>query len=286
MRILGLVLVGLLVLAAVAPAPAEMPEVLRVSAIPDENPTELLRIYTPFVEYLQKELGLKVQFTPVVDYAATVEGLAAKKLDLVWYGGFTSVQAVRRTNGTAKRLVLRQEDAEFKSVFIAKPGSGIKRLQDLKGKTFAFGSVGSTSGHLMPRYFLLQAKLSPEQDFKQLAYSGAHDATALWVESGKVEAGALNFLVWDKLVQTKKVDLAKVDVFYTTPPYVDYVWTVRGDLDKGLQEKIAAAFLKLDYGNPEHRRLLDLHRTKKYIKANDADWKGTEDAAIAAGLLK
>jgi phosphonate transport system substrate-binding protein len=280
----GLALVGLAV--GSVPGSADVPEILRVCAIPDENPNELLRIYTPFAEYLQKELGMKVQFTPVVDYAATVEGLAAKKLDLVWYGGFTSVQAVRRTNGTAKRLVLRQEDAEFKSVFIAKPGSGIRNLQDLKGKTFAFGSVGSTSGHLMPRYFLLQAKLNPEQDLKQVAYSGAHDATALWVESGKVDAGALNFLVWEKLIESKKVDLSKVNVFYTTPPYVDYVWTVRGDLDKGLQEKITATFLKLDYNNPEHRKLLDLHRTKKYIKANDVDWKGTEDAAVAAGLLK
>ncbi len=229
---------------------------------------------------------MKVQFTPVVDYAATVEGLAAKKLDLVWYGGFTSVQAVRRTSGTAKRLVLRQEDAEFKSVFIAKPGSGIQRLEDLKGKTFVFGSVSSTSGHLMPRYFLLQAKINPDKDMKQVAYSGAHDATALWVESGKVDAGALNFLVWDKLVQTKKIDLSKVNVFYTTPSYVDYVWTARGDLDKGIQDKIIAAFLKLDYANPEHQKLLDLHRTKKYIRANDADWKGTEDAALAAGLIK
>ena len=229
---------------------------------------------------------MKVQFTPVVDYAATVEGLAAKKLDLVWYGGFTSVQAVRRTNGTAKRLVLRQEDAEFKSVFVSKPGSGIKSLQDLRGKTFAFGSVGSTSGHLMPRYFLLQANLNPERDFKQVAYSGAHDATVLWVESGKVEAGALNFLVWDKLVQTKKVDLGKVSVFYSTPPYVDYVWTARGDLDKGIQDKLIAAFLKLSYDNPGHRKLLDLHRTKKYIRANEADWKSVEEAAIAAGLLK
>jgi phosphonate transport system substrate-binding protein len=265
---------------------AEVPEVLKISAIPDENPNELLRIYTPFAEYLQKELGMKVQFTPVVDYAATVEGLAARKLDLVWYGGFTSVQAVRRTNGTARRLVLRQEDAEFKSVFIARPGSGIKSLEALRGRTFAFGSVGSTSGHLMPRYFLLQARIVPERDMKQVAYSGAHDATALWVESGKVEAGALNFLVWDKLVQTKKVDTARVNVFYATPPYVDYVWTARGELDKGLQDKITAAFLKLDYNDPEHRKLLDLHRTKKYIKANDADWKGIEEAAIAAGLLK
>jgi len=283
-RLLGLVTTAVL-LGPAAPL-AEVPEILRVSAIPDENPNELLRIYTPFAEYLSRELAVKVQFTPVVDYAATVEGLAAKKLDLVWYGGFTSVQAVRRTNGTAKRLVLRQEDAEFRSVFIANPGSRIKSLEDLKGKTFAFGSVGSTSGHLMPRHFLLQAGINPEKDLKQVAYSGAHDATALWVESGKVDAGALNFLVWDKLVQTKKVDLGKVNVFYTTPPYVDYVWTARGDLDQGIQDKIVAAFLKLDYANPEHRKLLDLHRTKKYIRANDADWKGTEEAAIAAGLIK
>ena len=286
MRLFPLALLFLLLIAAFGVASADMPELLRVSAIPDENPNELMRIYTPFAEYLARELGMKVQFTPVVDYAATVEGLAAKKLDMVWYGGFTSVQAVRRTGGTAKRLVLRQEDAEFKSVFIARPGSGMKSLADLKGKSFAFGSVSSTSGHLMPRYFLLQAGVNPEKEMKQVAYSGAHDATALWVESGKVEAGALNFLVWDKLGQTKKVDLTKVNVFYTTPPYVDYVWTARGDLDKGIQDKLTAAFLKLDYANPEHRKLLDLHRTKKYIRANDADWKGTEEAAIAAGLLK
>ncbi len=278
---------GLLgILGLPAPAGAEVPAVLRISAIPDENPNELLRIYTPFAEYLEKELGMKVQFTPVVDYPATVEGLAARKLDMVWYGGLTAVQALRRTNGAAKLLVLRQEDAEFKTVFIANPNSGIKKLADIKGRTFAFGSVGSTSGHLMPRYFLLQDKLNPERDFKQVAYSGAHDATALWVESGKVEAGALNFLVWDKLVQAKKVDLSKANVFYTTPPYVDYVWTARGELDQGLQERITAAFLKLDYNKPEDRKLLDLHRTRKYLRANVADWKSVEDAAIAAGLIK
>jgi phosphonate transport system substrate-binding protein len=280
------VLLLLLLIASPLAGAADTPEVLRISAIPDENPNELLRIYAPFAEYLAKELRMKVQFTPVVDYAATVEGLAAKKLDMVWYGGFTSVQAVRRTNGTAKRLVLRQEDAEFKSVFIARPGSGIRALGDLKGKTFAFGSVSSTSGHLMPRFFILKAKLHPDKDFKQVAYSGAHDATALWVESGRVDAGALNFLVWEKLVETKKVDLSKVNVFWTTPPYVDYVWTVRGDLDKGLQERITSAFLKLDYQYPEGKHLLDLHRTKKYVKANDEDWKGIEEAAVAADLLK
>ncbi|MGH7395447.1 MAG: putative selenate ABC transporter substrate-binding protein [Candidatus Methylomirabilales bacterium] len=258
---------------------------LKVSAIPDENPQELLRIYQPFAEYLARELKMPVRFVPVLDYAATVEGLAAKKLDMVWYGGFTSVQAVRRT-GNATRIVMRKEDAEFKSVFVSRPDSGIQRLADLKGKSFAFGSVSSTSGHLMPRYFLVQNKISPERDFGTFAFSGAHDATALWVQQGKVDAGALNFLVWDKLLSTGKADPGKIRVFWTTPPYVDYVWTVRGDLDPGLRERITGAFLKLQYDNPEHRRLLDLHRTKGYIRARDEDWKGIEEAAVAAGLLK
>src|SRR2546422_4938828 len=136
-RALLLLIVGL---AAALPglSTADVSEVLKISAIPDENPSELLRIYTPFAEYLSKELRIKVQFTPVVDYAATVEGLAAKKLDLVWYGGFTSVQAVRRTNGTAKRLLLRPEDAQVKSGFLGQPGLGIQSLHEPKGQTLAF----------------------------------------------------------------------------------------------------------------------------------------------------
>jgi phosphonate transport system substrate-binding protein len=270
-----------------SPVSAYTPEVLKVSAIPDENPSEMLRIYAPFADYLAKTLGMKVQFIPVVDYAATVEGLAARKLDVVWYGGFTSVQAVRRTGGKATRLAMRQEDAEFKSVFVARRDGPIKALADLKGKTFAFGSVSSTSGHLMPRFFLLKNGIDPDRDFSQKpAFSGAHDATALWVEAGKVDAGALNYLVWDKLVETKKIDPTKVAVFWTTPTFVDYVWTAHADLDAGLRERITEAFLWLRYDDPEDRKLLDLHRTKGYIKAKDEDWKGIEEAAISAGLLK
>ena len=258
---------------------------LRVSAIPDENPQEMLRIFTPFAEYLTKEVGIPVKFTPVVDYAATVEGLAANRLEMVWYGGLTSVQAAKQAKG-ARRIIMRKEDAEFKSHFITTKETGVKTLKDLKGKTFAFGSVSSTSGHLMPRYFLVKNGVNPEKDFSKFSFSGAHDATAAWVESGRVDAGALNFLVWDKLVETKKVDTNKVSIFWTTPPYVDYVWTVRAGVDKGTVEKISKAFLKLDYNNPEHKKLLDLHRTKGYITAKDEDWKGIEEAAIAAGLLK
>lgn len=258
---------------------------LRISAIPDENPQEMLRIYTPFADYLTKEVGIPVKFTPVVDYAATVEGLAANRLEMVWYGGLTSVQAAKQAKG-ARRIIMRKEDAEFKSHFVTRKETGIKDLKDLKGKTFAFGSVSSTSGHLMPRYFLIKAGINPEKDFSKFSFSGAHDATVAWVEAGQVDAGALNFLVWDKLVETKKVDTAKVGIFWTTPAYVDYVWTVRAGVDKGTVDKITKAFLKLDYKKPEDKKLLDLHRTKGYITAKDSDWKSIEDAAIAAGLIK
>ena len=258
---------------------------LRISAIPDENPQEMLRIYQPFADYLAKEIGMPVKFTPVVDYAATVEGLAANRLEMVWYGGLTSVQAAKQAKG-ARRIIMRKEDAEFKSHFIAPKASAIKSLKDLKGKTFAFGSVSSTSGHLMPRYFLIKNGINPDKDFSKFSFSGAHDATGAWVEAGRVDAGALNFLVWDKLVETKKVDTNKVQVFWTTPPYVDYVWTVRAGVDKGTVEKITKAFLKLDYNKPNDKKLLDLHRTKGYIPAKDEDWKGVEEAAIAAGLIK
>jgi phosphonate transport system substrate-binding protein len=265
---------------------AQATKELRLSAIPDENPQEMLRIYTPFAEYLTKEVGIPVKFTPVVDYAATVEGLAANRLEMVWYGGLTSVQAARQAKG-ARRIIMRKEDAEFKSHFITRKETGIKELRDLKGKTFSFGSVSSTSGHLMPRYFLLKAGINPEKDFSKFSFSGAHDATAAWVEAGQVDAGALNFLVWDKLVETKKVDTNKVVIFWTTPPYVDYVWTVRAGVDKSIVDRITKAFLRLDYTNAEHKKLLDLHRTKKgYIAAKDEDWKAIEEAAVAAGLIK
>jgi phosphonate transport system substrate-binding protein len=283
-----LVMTGLMMmLGATGVNAGEIHATLRMSAIPDENPTELMRIYTPFAEYLQREIGVPVQFTPVVDYAATVEGMAANKLDLVWFGGLTHVQARIRTKNTAYAIAMREEDLKFKSVFITNPQANIKSLEGLKGKTFAFGSAGSTSGHTMPRYFLLKAGIIPEQDFSKFSYSGAHDATALWVQSGRVDAGALNFSVWEKLVDTKKVDTSQAFVFWVTPPYVDYNWTVRGDLDKGLAEKIKHAFLKLDRANPEHAKLLDLHRATRYVAVESEEiFQPIEEAARQGGLIK
>jgi len=258
---------------------------LKVSAIPDESPTELLRKFQPLGQYLEEKIGMKVDFVPVTDYAAVVEGLAAKKLDMAWLGGFTFVQARLRT-GNAIPIVQRAEDEKFLSRFITSTSSGIGKLEDLKGKTFAFGSASSTSGHLMPRYFLLRAGIDPDKDMKRVAFSGAHDATAAFVESGRVDAGVLNASVWDKLVETNKVNTARVKVFATTPPYYDYNWTVRGDLDPALVKKLTDAFLALDPQNPAHRNLLGLQRASRFIPTRPENYKGIEQAARSAGLLK
>ncbi len=259
---------------------------LKVSAIPDENPTELQRKFAPLGNYLESKIGMKVEFTPVTDYAATVEGLAAKKIDLVWYGGFTFVQAYHRTNGTAIPLVQREEDEKFRSVFITQTDSSIKTLKDLQGKNFTFGSPSSTSGHLMPRSFLLKEGMDPDKAFKRVAFSGAHDATALQVAGGKVDAGALNISVYEKMIAEKKLDDKQVRVFYTTPPYYDYNWTVRGDLDPTLVKKLRDAFLALDAKNPADAEILKLQRAARFIPTKVENYKGIEEAAKSAGLLK
>ncbi len=260
--------------------------VLRVTAIPDESPTELARKFEPLGKYLETKTGMKVEWTPVTDYAAAVEALVNKKVDLAWFGGFTFVQANVRSGGKVIPLVQRAEDANFKSVFITDAKSGINKLEDLKGKTLSFGSQSSTSGHLMPRSFLLAAKINPDQDLKRVSFSGAHDATIAAVSSGKVDAGALNISVWEKFVAEKKVDTSVVKVFFTTPPYYDYNWTVHADMPADLRSKLQQAFLTLDPDSAQGKEILGLQRASKFISSKPENYDGIRAAAENAGLLK
>jgi phosphonate transport system substrate-binding protein len=258
---------------------------LKVSAIPDESPTELLRKFKPLGSYLEKETGRKVDWTPVNDYPAVVEGLAARKIDLAWLGGFTFVQ-VRLRTGNAIPIAQRAEDEKFVSTYIVPANSAAKSLADLKGKTFAFGSPSSTSGHLMPRYFLLKAGIDPDRDFTRVAFSGAHDATVAFVASGRAEAGVLNTSVLEKLLEKGDANARTVRALAKTPPYYDYNWTVRGDLEPALVKSLTAAFLKLDPGNPAHKEIMDLQRASRFIATRPENYKGIEEAARSAGLLK
>jgi len=283
--LLGAASVVFATLAAVASPGVFAQQVFRVTAIPDEAPTELQRKFKPLGEYLANKIGMKVEFVPVTDYAASVEALVNKKVDMVWFGGFTFVQAKIRSKDGVVPIVQREEDERFKSVFITPANSGIDKLEDLKGKTFSFGSPSSTSGHLMPRSFLLQAGIDPDKDMR-VSFSGAHDATALAVAGGKVQAGALNISVWQKMLAEKRVDPATVRVFFTTPGYYDYNWTVRKDLDPALRQKLVDAFLALDPKDPQGKAILDLQRASRFIPTKAENYAAIEAAARNAGLLK
>jgi len=265
---------------------AHAQQVLRVTTIPEEAATEQIRKFGPLSQYLQKSLGMKVEFTPVNDYPAAVEALVNKQVDLVWFGGFTHVQAQIRSGGKVIPIAQREEDTKFRSVFITQKSSGITKLADLKGKQVSFGSQSSTSGHLMPRTFLLEAGIDPEKDFKRVAYSGAHDATIASVVSGRVDGAALDITVWNKFVTENKVDTSKVDVFFTTPAYFNYNWSVHTDMPAALREKITKAILAIDMNTPEGKEILTLNRASKYVPTKAENYKALERAGRSAGLIK
>jgi phosphonate transport system substrate-binding protein len=276
---------ALVLTAALTPRPAAAQQLLRVTAIPDEAPTELARKFAPLGRYLETRLGVKVEWTPVNDYAAAVEALVNDKVDLAWFGGFTFVQANARSGGQVIPLVQRAEDENFRSVFIASAGSGIHALADLKGHTLSFGSQSSTSGHLMPRSALLAAGIDPDRDLRRISFSGAHDATIAAVAGGKVDAGALNISVWDKFVAEGKVNAEEVKAFYTTPPFFDYNWSVGTRMPAALRDKLRQAFLDLSGDTPEGKEILGLQRATRFIPTRPENYKGIEAAARNAGLL-
>ncbi|HEX8559725.1 MAG TPA: phosphate/phosphite/phosphonate ABC transporter substrate-binding protein [Pyrinomonadaceae bacterium] len=256
---------------------------LRLSMIPTTDPGRMLRESAALVEYLERETGAKVELTIPTSYAAVVEAVGGEQVDIAHFGGFTYVQAASRYG--VRPLVQRDRDRGFHSVFLTHPGSPVNSLGDLKGRTFAFGDVNSTSGHLMPEYFMRQAGVDADV-IARAVYTGGHDATALAVANRKVDAGALDELVFERMTREGKLAADSVRVFYTTPPFLDYVWAARKGLDPKLAEGFAAALLKLDAADAGHRRVLDILSATKYVRADDADYELLRRAARDAGLLK
>ena len=256
--------------------------VLHVAMIPSTDPGKIVRESQPLVNYLEKKTGSRVELVVPTSYAAVVEAIANDTVDIAYLGGFTYVQASQRAG--VRPLVQRERDRNFHSVFITKPGSGINSLADLKGRSFAFGDVNSTSGHLMPAYYMRAAGIDPGTLAKAL-YTGGHDATALAVANAKVDAGAMDELVYTAMMKAGKITPAQVKIFYTTPAFFDYVWVARKGLDQGLSDRFAAAFLKLDSSNEESKVPLDLLNATKFVAADDASYDKLRQAAQAEGLL-
>jgi len=266
--------------------------VLRVGGIPDQDASRLARRYDGFAEYLSQKLGVTVEYVPSADYTAVVTAFQQGNLDLAFFGGFTGVQARLRDPG-AQAIAQRERDAEFHSKFIIRrgvPARSLEELADLAGDlTITFGSESSTSGHLMPRFFLRQAGLDPDSSFRSLPnYSGSHDLTWRLVESGAFDVGVLNEDVWERAVHEGSVDTNKVRVLETTPPYYDYNWTAASALDEkfgaGFTRKVQEALLALSA--EEHGEILGLFSTERFITTENDNYQAIEEVARDLGIIK
>jgi phosphonate transport system substrate-binding protein len=259
---------------------------LRFTGIPDEPAEERERRFAPLGRYLEARLGVAVVYTAATDYQGAVDAIKDRRADVAWLTGLHFLQAKAAAGGNVLPLVQRDEDERFRSVFIARTDSGITRLEDLRGREFVFGALGSATGHLVPRWYLMQSGIDPAKDLARFFYSGAHEATVNHVKNGRAVAGVLNSVAWKRLVEAGAVDTARVNAFYETGRFNDYLWAVRGDLDADLGNRLRETLLALDPKRQEDARILSLQRASRYIEVREADYAPHAAAARAVGLLK
>ncbi len=281
--------------ASLLPAAIAQP-VLRIGAIPDQNPEKLNRLYGLVADELSQQLGVKVAYVPVTDYTAAVSAFRTGSLDLVWFGGLTGVQASLQKPG-AQMLAQRDIDAQFYTVFIANARSGLKPIQSqkglvtLKGKRFTFGSESSTSGRLMPQYFLAQAGVKLA-DFAGGApgFSGSHDATIALVQSGTYDAGAVNEQVWKSSLRSGKANRSKVVQIWRTPSYPDYLWLGQPNLDqrfgKGFSAKLRQSIISWRSTDPEQKQILSLFGAQQFTTVKPGEYKQIEQVGRQIGKIR
>jgi phosphonate transport system substrate-binding protein len=259
------------------------------TAIPDQDETRLVERFTRVAEYLQKNLGVPVRYIPVKSYPAAVTAFTNDQVQLGWFGGFTGVQARRAVPGS-EAIAQGVEDVAFRSYIITNAGTGLKPTgkfpHAIEGRTFTFGARASTSGRLMPEFYLRQAfgGRTPEQVFSRVGFSGDHSRTAQLVQSGAFEVGVLDYTVFEAEVRAGRIDRNQVVVLWETPTYPDYNWTIRGDVDRtfgaGFGDKVRQALLDLD----DPAILAQFARTR-FIPAKSADYAPVEEVAKATDLL-
>lgn len=269
---------------------AVLADTFRFTAIPDEDQSRLEERFDKVAAYLENALGVEVEYVPVKSYGSAVSAFRNDQVQLAWFGGLTGVQARRLVPGS-RAIAQGKEDAEFRTYFIANRDSEIDVQGDdlpknVQGKAFTFGAKTSTSGRLMPEYFIReQFGAPPKSLFSRVGFSGDHSRTIALVESGAYDLGAVNFKVWDAAVADGRVDTDKVDVIWKTPTYPDYQWTLRGDADErygaGFTGKVRKALL--DMTDPA---LLASFPRSGFIPADNDDYAPIEDVGEELGLLR
>ena len=264
-------------------------EIFYIGGIPDQNKSDLDNAMNELVSILADATGLDVRYREVMDYAAVVSGFSRGDIHLAWFGGLTGVQGRALLDGSVA-VVHRIEDTGFTSVFIAGANTGIERLEDLGGHSFTFGSESSTSGHLMPRYFLSQAGITPERDFTgEVGYSGSHDRTIELVTNGAFDSGALNDIVWERYVREGLVDLSRVKLVTYTPEYFNYNFSMpsRESVDAmfgaGIFDKIVETLLAIDVRN--NAALYPFFVSEGFLPTKNENYDDLKAVAIMLGLL-
>lgn len=287
---------ALTLVAALAPAALRAPAALAqdkpafvFTAIPDQDETRLAERFGKVAAYLQDKLGVPVRYVPVKSYPAAVTSFVNGDVQLAWFGGVTGVQARAKVPG-ARAIAQGAEDTAFRSYMIANSGTGLKEAPDLQkaiaGRTFTFGARTSTSGRVMPEYYIRKAfdGKSPEQVFGRVGFSGDHSRTIQLVQSGAYDIGVVDYSVWDLDSKAGKVDDSKVSVIWRSPPFPDYQWSIRGDVDAtfgpGFAEKVRDTLVGIS--DPA---ILQPFGRSKFIPADDAEYAPVESVAKAAGLL-
>jgi phosphonate transport system substrate-binding protein len=257
-------------------------EPLRIGMVPDAGATQVsVAEKAPLQTYLEHALGRPVVLIIPTNYNATVEGIGNGSLDIAYFGGLTYVKAHALYG--AVPLVQRDVDRNFQSLFITRDGSGINSLKQLAGKSFCFGDINSTSGHLYPFLAMKQVGISPDKSLKSFRYTGSHPATAQAVALGACDAGAVDETVFKSLVAGGKLTGAKLSVFYTTPPFADYVWAARKDLSAADIQAFDSALLRLQPGHDD--KVLDILRAKHFVRADNAEYGDVERIAKELGLM-
>ncbi|MDX1300843.1 putative selenate ABC transporter substrate-binding protein [Photobacterium sp.] len=258
------------------------------TAIPDENENRLRERFDKVATYLTEQTGVEVKYIPVKSYAAAVTAFRNNQVQLAWFGGLSGVRARQLVPG-AEAIAQGYEDQFFKSYFIAHASTRLQQSDtfpaEIENKTFTFGSKGSTSGRLMPEFYLRDFfDKSPKQIFKRVGFSGDHSRTIAQVQSGAYLIGAVNYKVWENELKAGKIDNSKVSVIWETPAYPDYQWTIRGDVDaqfgKNVKQKLTRALLEM-----KDPALLASFPRQSFVPASNKDFEPVEDVARSIGLI-
>jgi phosphonate transport system substrate-binding protein len=275
-------LVGTLLATALPMLPATAEDLIRVGMVPDAAASAAtLEEKKPLQAYLSEALGVPVKLIIPKDYNSTIEGLGNGSFDFAIFGAVSYVKA-HQLYGVIP-LVQRDIDKQFHSLFFTQASSSINAIGDLKGKRFAFGDIVSTSGHVMPYRAMVEAGLNPEKDLQWFRYTGSHAATVQAVAAGIADAGSADETVFKSLVADGKVDASKLRVFYTTPPFVDYVWAARKEMSGEMQKKFTDAFLGLSAGKDD--KVLAILRGKRYVAVTDTEYQTIQEVAKKLALF-